>query len=94
MIFSTKGMSGITSATSKGNQTKWNKGDIWIKCDMQGYEGLAEEFASRLLDCSNLPHVSYRTCLIASNNRHLRGCYCKTMYQRGESFYSLLKLYE
>ena len=87
-------MYGITSAASKGNQIKWRKDDTWVKCDMQGYEGLAEEFASKLLDCTDIPHVRYHSCLIASGNSHLNGCYCKSIYRDGESFYSLTKLYE
>lgn len=50
-----KGITGITASTSKGNQIKWRKGNLWIKADMQGYEGLAEEFASLVLDCTQIP---------------------------------------
>lgn len=40
--------------SSKGNQLKWNDGDLWYKADYAGYEGLAEYVVSRLLSYSSL----------------------------------------
>lgn len=31
-----KGLQGLATNTSKGNQAKWYKGGLWIKSDMQG----------------------------------------------------------
>ena len=31
-----------TKHSSKGNQLKWNSGNMWYKADYTGYEGLAE----------------------------------------------------
>lgn len=89
-----KGITGITASTSKGNQIKWRKGNLWIKADMQGYEGLAEEFASLVLDCTQIPHVRYKTCLIETSQGKYRGCCSQTMYEKGDSFYSISRLYE
>ena len=35
--------------SSKGNQMKWLKNDVWYKADYTGYEGLAEYIVSYLL---------------------------------------------
>ncbi len=40
--------------SSKGNQLKWQNGDIWYKADYTGYEGLAEYVISHLLLMSTL----------------------------------------
>lgn len=40
--------------SSKGNQLKWQNGDIWYKADYTGYEGLAEYMISHLLQKSTL----------------------------------------
>lgn len=40
--------------SSKGNQLKWQKDDIWYKADYTGYEGLAEYVISHLLEYSTL----------------------------------------
>lgn len=40
--------------SSKGNQLKWEDGDIWYKADYTGYEGLAEYVVSHLLGKSTL----------------------------------------
>ena len=35
--------------SSKGNQLKFRRGDIWYKTDYLGYEGLVEYVISKLL---------------------------------------------
>ena len=35
--------------SSKGNQLKWRKDNLWYKADYTGYEGLAEYLVSELL---------------------------------------------
>lgn len=37
----------IAETTSKGNQEKWQDGNIWYKLDQFGYEALAEVFTSQ-----------------------------------------------
>lgn len=46
--------------SSKGNQLKWYKNEIWYKADYTGYEGLAEYVVSNLLEWSNLKKVQLR----------------------------------
>ena len=45
--------------SSKGNQLKWKKGNIWYKADHSGYEGLAEYIVSHLLQKSTLSQNEY-----------------------------------
>ena len=45
----------IAETSSKGNQEKWQDGNIWYKLDQFGYEALAEVFTSQLLECSDFP---------------------------------------
>lgn len=40
----------IAETSSKGNQEKWQDGNIWYKLDQFGYEALAEVFTSQLLE--------------------------------------------
>ena len=45
--------------SSKGNQLKWKKDNIWYKADYLGYEGLAEYVISRLLTKSSLKMAEF-----------------------------------
>ncbi len=45
--------------SSKGNQLKWQNGDIWYKADYTGYEGLAEYMVSHLLLKSTLSQEEF-----------------------------------
>ena len=45
--------------SSKGNQLKWQNGDIWYKADYTGYEGLAEYVISHLLLKSTLSREEF-----------------------------------
>ena len=50
--------------SSKGNQLKWQNGQLWYKADYTGYEGLAEYVISSLLAKSSLrkdEYVHYQT---------------------------------
>lgn len=88
-----------TSATSKGNQEKWNINNLWLKSDSLGYEGLAEFIATKVLECSNLPrnsYIKYDICTIkdTSNNRKMRGCVSKDFLGEGDlivTFYRILQ---
>lgn len=46
--------------SSKGNQMKWLKDDVWYKADYTGYEGLAEYVVSSLLKMSTLGESDYQ----------------------------------
>lgn len=43
--------------SSKGNQLKWCRNNVWYKADYMGYEGLVEYVVSRLLEKSSLKQV-------------------------------------
>ena len=45
--------------SSKGNQLKWQQGEIWFKADYTGYEGMAEYVISHLLQKSSLMNAEY-----------------------------------
>ena len=57
----------IAETSSKGNQEKWQDGNIWYKLDQFGYEALAEVFTSQLLEYSN---GVYETHQISNHRRH------------------------
>ena len=45
--------------SSKGNQLKWCRNNVWYKADYTGYEGLAEYVISHLLKYTNLNEDEY-----------------------------------
>lgn len=45
--------------SSKGNQLKWCRNNVWYKADYMGYEGLVEYVVSRLLEKSSLKQEEY-----------------------------------
>ena len=57
--------------SSKGNQLKWRKGDLWYKADYTGYEGLAEYMVSHLLLHSSLNEKEF--VLYDPETIHYRG---------------------
>ena len=67
----------IDRQSSKGNQLKFKKDDIWYKADYLGYEGLVEYTVSRLLRYSNLDsdeYVDYEPEQIEYNGQVFNGC--------------------
>jgi hypothetical protein len=84
------------SASSKGNQIKWRRSDgIWAKADDLGYEGLAEETASRLLARSNFePYVIYTACQICEEENIYTGCVSADFLGPGESLMTLARLFQ
>ena len=81
----------ILGASSKGNQSKYSNGGIWIKLNYLGYEDLAEYIASLLLECSNLAHedfVQYRLCTFKGEE----GCFSNNMLSLGESLVTLANI--
>jgi len=84
-----------TSTSSKGNQIKWCKGNLWVKADDMGYEGLSEAVSSRLLSKSNIPYfVEYSCCIIkeVDTEREYIGCYSKNFLGIDEEFITLNKV--
>jgi len=67
--------------SSKGNQLKWEKDEIWYKADYAGYEGLAECVVSYLLTKSSLKeteYVTYEPELIKHKGSIFNGCKSRT----------------
>ena len=75
----------IAETSSKGNQEKWQDGNIWYKLDQFGYEALAEVFTSQLLEYSNTEtdfpfiFVRYRMERLLVHGRKRTGC--RTAFQ-------------
>ena len=85
-----------TSTSSKGNQIKWRRADgIWAKADNLGYEGLAEQTASKLLACSNVDgYAKYLTCQIWEDGVVQSGCVSADFLEDGEELITLARLFE
>ena len=63
--------------SSKGNQLKFRRDNVWYKADYLGYEGLAEYTISKLLKHSNLDsgeYVDYELDEISYNGQKFNAC--------------------
>ncbi len=63
--------------SSKGNQLKWLRNDVWYKADYLGYEGLSEYVVSKLLINSTLnsdEFVEYELETIRYKSQIFNGC--------------------
>lgn len=63
--------------SSKGNQLKWYRDDLWYKADYTGYEGLVEYTVSKLLKISSLKEDEiclYDTVDIQYKRKNMLGC--------------------
>ena len=83
--------------SSKGNQLKWYRDDIWYKADYMGYEGLAEYVISCLLEKSSLrceEYVLYETEEIAYKKRRYLGCKSKNFLPEGWQLITLERLFQ
>lgn len=84
--------------SSKGNQIKWFKDNIFYKLNLFGYENTSEVLISCLLDnISNLiiPFVEYNNCIIIENGRNLGlGCYSENFKSNNYTELSLARLLE
>lgn len=63
--------------SSKGNQLKWYRDDLWYKADYTGYEGLVEYTVSKLLRISSLKENEiclYDTVDIQYKRKNMLGC--------------------
>lgn len=82
-----------TAGTSDGSQDKYFKDDLWFKKDYFGGEGLAESFASKLLQNCGLNEsdfVNYIPCKINGK----QGCYSKNFLSKNETFVTFYRLYK
>ena len=75
----------IQGHTSKGDQPKWHRGDLWYKADYMGYEALAEIVISRLLEKTNISEfVRYDPALIQYEAGESPGCISRSFQGRQE----------
>ena len=80
----------LTSGSSKGTQAKYYDNGYWYKENRNGYEGLAEELATKLLKCSNLNNFAeYERCLVNGKN----GCRSKNFLKENEHLLSFERLH-
>ena len=90
----------IAETSSKGNQEKWQDGNIWYKLDQFGYEALAEVFTSQLLEYSNteadfpFTFVRYRMERLLVHGRERTGCSSPNFLKAGESIITLAHLFQ
>lgn len=84
----------VSETSSKGNQTKYHKDNVWIKQDCLGYEGLAEVVASRLAKLLGLDCVSYNPCRIhvLETGENRLGCYSENFIPQGAFEMTLQRL--
>lgn len=80
--------------TSKGDQPKWQAGDVWYKADHMGYESLAEVAASRMLQRSSVTEfVLYEPVQIEIDGRAVPGCASRNFRGKGETLVPLERLH-
>ncbi len=95
MINKLDGQDAINVTTSKGNQIKYKKENIWYKGDYLGFEGAAESVVSRLVlkNCL-LPHLIYTPCKFYVGKKLETGCSSPDMLQDDEELVTAYKLIE
>ena len=86
------------SSTSKGNQTKWVKGNKFLKADTMGYESIAEVLASEVEKATKgIDYVDYFLCKIVEDDiTSYYGCVSDIFTSKDDSIislYSILKKY-
>lgn len=82
--------------SSKGNQLKWIKDDVWYKADYTGYEGLSEYVISNLLKKSSLEleeYVLYDTENICYGTKTFHGCKSSDFLKDGDQLITLERLF-
>lgn len=83
--------------SSKGNQLKWEKDNIWYKADFTGYEGLAEYVISQLLKKSTLrtnEFVVYELEQIKYKRQIFNGVRSENFLKEGWQIITLQRLYK
>lgn len=95
VILHEKDLVRLTRNSSKGNQLKWKKDDIWYKADNNGYEGLSEYIVSELLPKTNVDSfVYYNLCQVEYNKFVYNGCSSRDFLADGESLITLPRLFQ
>lgn len=83
--------------SSKGNQLKWKKEEVWYKADYTGYEGLAEYMVSQLLAYSTLSeteYVVYQTEQMQYKRQEYLGCSSRNFLKKGWRIVTLERLFK
>ncbi|MCM1182169.1 MAG: hypothetical protein NC337_02205 [Roseburia sp.] len=83
--------------SSKGNQLKWQDGDIWYKADYTGYEGLSEYVISHLLEMSTLrkeEYILYDLEEIRYGRQTFLGCRSLDFLEAGRQLITLERLFQ
>ncbi len=84
----------ISGHTSKGDQPKWNVGDLWYKADHMGHEGLSEAIVSWMLAHSTVDDfVRYEPLVIHSVDGQYVGCRSRNFRRDDEMLIPLEKLH-
>lgn len=86
-----------TRKSSKGNQLKWESGNVWYKADYVGYEGLVEYLVSHLLKFSNLDsdeYVLYDLENISYNSQIYNGCKSYNFLKKNEKVITLERIFK
>lgn len=80
--------------TSKGDQPKWQVGNLWYKADHMGYEALAEIIASWMLAHSNIQNFAeYAPVSIKMDNQSVPGCVSRNFRAKNEILIPLERLH-
>lgn len=83
--------------SSKGNQLKWEKDNIWYKADYTGHEGLTEYIIANLLKKSNLladEFIDYETVKISYKHSSFNGCMSTNFTEDNWQIITLERLYK
>lgn len=84
----------VNRNSSKGNQLKWKKEDIWYKADFLGYEALSEYVISSLLEKTNVKDfVKYDIEHIDYMGHIYNGCSSKDFLGSDEVLVTLPRLF-
>ena len=85
----------VNRNSSKGNQLKWKKGELWYKADFLGYEALAEFVISQLLGKTNVrDYVQYQIENMDYAGHIYVGCCSKDFLQPDEVLITLPRLFK
>ena len=87
----------VNRKSSKGNQLKFERDDVWYKADYAGYEGLSECVISHLLQKSNLKnteYVLYEQEEIKYKSQIFKGAASRDFLKAGEQLITLERLFE
>lgn len=87
----------IEGHSSKGNQLKWHKDNVWYKADFTGYEGLSEYIISRLIAKSTLEPIEYAlysTVQIKYKHSVFNGAKSNNFLKDGWQIITLSRLYQ